>query len=110
MKIQINSLAAMERLLDGDTELEMEVRRSVADHFAKSHLKGPKATAHIQTLLQNEMFDIVGTTYNQRKVLKADLKELVAKEVSRAVVEITKDIVDNHLDELVKARISQMLK
>lgn len=38
-KIQINSLAALERLIGGDTELEMEIRRSVVEAFAKKHLK-----------------------------------------------------------------------
>jgi hypothetical protein len=39
MKIQINNLEALERLIGGDTELEIEVRNSVVQDFAKKHLK-----------------------------------------------------------------------
>ena len=39
MKIQINSLEAVERLIGGDTEVEIEVRNSVVQEFAKKHLK-----------------------------------------------------------------------
>lgn len=38
-KIQINSLEALERLVGGDTELEIEVRNSVVQRFAEKHLK-----------------------------------------------------------------------
>lgn len=39
MKIQINSLAALERLIGGDSALEIEVRNSVVQEFVKRHLK-----------------------------------------------------------------------
>ncbi len=39
VKIQINSLEALERLLGGDTTLEVEIRQSVVQQFAKAHLK-----------------------------------------------------------------------
>lgn len=37
-KIQINSLQAIERLIGGDTETEIEIRRSIVLEFVKSHL------------------------------------------------------------------------
>jgi hypothetical protein len=39
VKIQINSLEALERLIGGDSELEIEVRQSVASAFAARYLK-----------------------------------------------------------------------
>ena len=39
IKIQINSLAALERLIGGDSELEIELRQSVVEAFARKHLK-----------------------------------------------------------------------
>ena len=39
MKLQINSLAALERLIGGDTEVELEIRNSIVQEFAKKHLK-----------------------------------------------------------------------
>ena len=39
MKLQINSLAALERLIGGDSEVEIEIRGSVVQKFAERHLK-----------------------------------------------------------------------
>ena len=39
-KIQINSLEALERLIGGDTDVEIEIRNSIVQEFAKKHLKG----------------------------------------------------------------------
>ena len=39
VKIQINNLEALERLLGNDTELEAEIRKSIAYDFTKKHLK-----------------------------------------------------------------------
>lgn len=40
IKIQINSLEALERLIGGEEELELELRGSIVQEFAKRHLKG----------------------------------------------------------------------
>ena len=39
MKIQINSLAALERLIGGDSDIEIDIRNSVVQAFSKKHLK-----------------------------------------------------------------------
>lgn len=39
VKIQINSLEALERLIGNDTQLETELRQSVVENFATKHLK-----------------------------------------------------------------------
>lgn len=38
MKIQINSLEALERLIGGDTELEIDIRNSIVHKFTQKHL------------------------------------------------------------------------
>lgn len=40
MKIQINSLAALERLIGDDKEMEVAVKSSIINNFAKNYLKG----------------------------------------------------------------------
>lgn len=40
VKIQINSLEALERLIGGNTEVEIELRGAIVQEFAKKHLKG----------------------------------------------------------------------
>jgi hypothetical protein len=39
IKLQINSLDALERLIGGDNEVELELRNWVVQAFAKKHLK-----------------------------------------------------------------------
>ena len=39
MKIQINSLEALERLIGNDKEMEISVKQSILNEFAKKHLK-----------------------------------------------------------------------
>ena len=39
VKIQINSLEALERLIGGDPSLEFDIRNNVAQKFAAKHLK-----------------------------------------------------------------------
>ncbi len=38
--LQINTIQALERLIGGDTALELEIRQNVVEAFAKKHLKG----------------------------------------------------------------------
>ena len=59
--LQINSLAALERLLGGDTELTASIRKSVAATFARNH-----------------MIDLVRSEFAQKE---ATLKQEVAQEV-----------------------------
>lgn len=38
LKIQLNSIAALERLIGGDSEIEFELRKSIITEFAKTNL------------------------------------------------------------------------
>jgi hypothetical protein len=49
MKVQINSLEALERLIGGDTEVEIEIRNNIVQEFTKKHLK---AIANEAAMLQ----------------------------------------------------------
>ena len=43
VKIQINSLEALERLIGGDTQLEIDLRNSIVQEFSKKYLKAVAA-------------------------------------------------------------------
>lgn len=49
-KIQLNSLEALERLIGGDTELEIEIRNSVVQKFAEKHLKPVAAEISLESV------------------------------------------------------------
>lgn len=53
MKIQINSLDALERLLGNDQTMEIEVRRSVIEAFAKTFVKAVGNEADVKAQIQH---------------------------------------------------------
>lgn len=58
LTIQINNLEALERLIGGDSEVEVDIRNSVVQRFAEKHLK-PLANGHeISDTLTAIMSDI----------------------------------------------------
>lgn len=69
--LQINSLAALERLLGGDNELTASIRKSVAAAFAR-----------------NYMMDLVRKEFAQKD---AELKKAVADEVTKVCMQKTRD-------------------
>jgi hypothetical protein len=49
IKIQINNLEALERLIGGDSDLELELRNSIVQAFANKHLKAVANATIMQT-------------------------------------------------------------
>ena len=63
LTIQINNLEALERLIGGDTEVELDIRNSVVQAFSKKHLKVVAESAvmielakSIKLTIQDELF------------------------------------------------------
>lgn len=93
MKIQINSLEALERLIGGDSELEFDIRQSVAEAFTKKHLKSlataeliEKARIAISKELTNEFFVIkdsmpIKLNYKYQQQLQEGLDSFLNKQV-----------------------------
>lgn len=75
-KIQINTLAALERLIGGDNELEIEIRNSIVQEFAKKHLK---AVANS---------DQVSKTLDQ---IKKHIQDKVSFQLSAQIASFTKN-------------------
>lgn len=96
MKIQINSLQALERLIGGDTEIEIDIRQSVVEKFSQKHLKTlandammKKMSDAIITDIQSKFFDFVKEGYNSKLKFKevelATIKEKIDYEVGLAL-------------------------
>jgi hypothetical protein len=48
VKIQINSLEALERLIGNDNELEIQIRGSIVQEFTKKHLRSLATTELVE--------------------------------------------------------------
>lgn len=58
LTIQINDLSALERLIGGDTQVEMDIRHSLVQKFAEKHLKPLANSANLSNTLRQITEDI----------------------------------------------------
>ena len=72
-KIQINSLEALERLIGGDTEVELEIRNNIVQEFTKKHLKSLLET---DSVLHKRIDDI-------RKSASSEITRLIHAEIGQ---------------------------
>ena len=115
LTIQINSLEALERLIGGDSQVEIEVRNSVVQKFAEKHLKPLANSDQIKTTLTQIQLDIsrqirekcekeIATfkTSCYGSVTDIKLNESIKGEIVRRVGETTDSIIRQHVDDAIK--------
>lgn len=121
MKIQINSLGALERLIGGDTQIELEIRQNIAEAFAKKYIKNLFNLETIKAFentivkeLQNQCFI---KKYNGWELeLNSEQQKLVRQkvqhEINLALIEVAKKAVNDghYLDLMNKLVESQSSK
>lgn len=122
-KIQINSLQALERLIGGDTELELEMRKSIANEFAGKYLK---------TLFHDRLIEAAANTINAevtRKfltvesvkdskswhstvtVLNTEGKSIIEKETQRQVNNFIREEVNRLFDvDALRTKLKQAIE
>ena len=106
MKIQINSLEALERLIGDDKEMEISVKQSILNEFAKKYLKSianSEAMADLKRDVLKELketgfYGLLKKTdssmfYGKSTLLTSEAKDLIKKRV--------KDEIDNLISEQV---------
>jgi hypothetical protein len=115
IKIQINSLQALERLIGGDSEIEVEIRGNIVHEFSKKHLKSIVATDamkdaanHVVDEIRNELKTFMLTevkksgSFWSTVVIKPELrKELLETAKYGLMEELRQEIKSNlKIDEL----------
>jgi hypothetical protein len=120
LTIQINNLEALERLIGGDTEIEVDIRQNVVESFIRKHLKGianetlvKQAVESVQKYVSNLLLDEVKGAHwwsdksvlsgTAKNLLSDQAKDLVNNEVRTIVLEIigTNNIVEQ-IRELIE--------
>lgn len=89
--IQINSLEALERLIGGDTNTEINIRNSVVQEFSKKHLK------HVIDL---NMQHTIGNAIQQ---------ELLEEFFTPASIRHRSFILEDHAKAKIKAQLTPMV-
>lgn len=124
-KIQINSLAALERLIGGDTELEIELRKSVAMELVKKHIvaKLDLSSAPIRSLIRDQIDQAVKNfeSYLKRPAIReiAGVTDpevpmfrnttILAEEAKRLYGEILREEALKRMPEIMK-EVDSMVK
>jgi phenylpyruvate tautomerase PptA (4-oxalocrotonate tautomerase family) len=122
-QIVINSREALERLIGGDTELEVSLRQSVAEDFAKRYLKGlvntdlmQRAKAEVEATLQmlrNLVVDesrvalqafVTIAGWGGKWVLADSVKQSIREEAKQRVA----DEVHKAIAEAVEAKLANL--
>lgn len=105
VKIQINNLEALERLIGGDTELEIEVRNSVVQSFAEKHLKAIANSETIQRAVDNVRDKHYKTINSIKDSLEKEAKNQLAQAVGTFKTSWTGAIMDIKLNPSIKEEI-----
>lgn len=106
-KIQINSLAALERLIGGDTELEIDLRRSVVEAFAKKHLKAVAMALPIEAEMK-KLTDLA--IMEAREVMSRVIEEHTGDPASRWVNSTTQMALNQDAKNRVRKIVRNQLE
>lgn len=84
IKIQLNSLEALEKLISGDEKLEFEIKNSVIQSFVTKHLKGianEETVKNAEIAIRKEL----DSTFFTRSYSNYTLKQEYASEIRKNV-------------------------
>lgn len=131
MKLQINSLEALERLIGGDTEVEIEIRNNIVQSFAKKHLKAiandtvfAKVSHDVRTASEtvareqttqafNKLGMFTGQAWNRTFILLPEIKDALRDtaltEVNTSIKEAVAVAVATYDADLIKKRINRLV-
>lgn len=112
VKIQINSLEALERLIGSDTELEVELRTAIVQNFTNRHLKNianeeivKGASQAITRQVDNMFFDITDGYYK-----KYELKDTIRKKFEDAAELTVSRIIRENIEALLEEKVYSKLR
>jgi hypothetical protein len=106
-KIQINSLEALERLIGGDSELEVEMRKSIAYDFTTKHLKALANDPYVMAKMEEARHEL-------RKIVDENVKARIGQLVHMGKWPYSQWIfatdVKEHIDKAIEAAIGEFVQ
>lgn len=133
-KLQLDA-PALERLLGGNTKLELELRQTVVEEFARKHIKALVADQHFESscqtaaesvkqelnqIIENQLEQIgikLEKTYGKGykivlpEALRQSVRDMIQLELNNMIKQVISDCIQSSLQELdLNAMISTELK
>ena len=102
IKLQINSKAALERLIGGDTELEMEIRNNIVQEFTSKRLKGLINAEFEKKIIDQslkEMFEQFNSGFNGSSIRLSKKQESI---ISSLIEQTIRDLIQLEIEEYFK--------
>lgn len=112
MKVQINNLEALERLLGEDKEITAELKTNVVEAFAKKYIKTVAKEFEqrkFDKIVEEELYNRNGwwqAPLNQE--VRAKIRQTIDKQVTdyaEAYVKVLHPTLEEKIDEIVKNKI-----
>lgn len=124
LTIQINNLEALERLIGGDTEVEIDIRQNIVETFTKKHLKtlaNDTTMARIGELVKQECgkellesFEVKNSWGSGTKTefkLNEKARQLLKESLRYTIDSEIRDIIDEQIElQNSKAKVKEILE
>ena len=133
MQIQINNLAALERLIGGDSELEFEIRNNIVQAFANKHLKPlvndlkfdamlrkvqESGQEEVKKVIEEKLGKFVTINWRESFSLNDNIKASIRQEAQTKIKEqvdaaaevVLQKFTPEYLDKLISARVEDEVK
>lgn len=110
IKLQLNSESAIRSIIDGDPELQIEIKNKISCAVAKGYERiDQRVIENSVSKLSSRVTDIVYTEltgqekngWNYKSALKPELKELIDKRVKDEVESVITQAVSKARDDLI---------
>jgi hypothetical protein len=102
LTLQINSLEALERLIGGDSEIEIDIRNNVVQKFAEKHLKAvanSEMMKNLESSIRNSLYESSGYKKNVSSKIKKEIDtivdNIVSDNIKRKMVSVSAELIDN---------------
>jgi hypothetical protein len=102
VKLQINSLEALERLLGGDSELEIEMRKSIAYDFTNKHLKSLANDPFVQSKMDEARREL-------RNVVDENVRKQIGEVKRTTTYPYNQFVFTNDTNDLIKQAIENSI-
>jgi len=103
IKIQLNSKAALERLIGGDTQIELDIRNNIVQEFTSKRLKGLINIEIEKKVIDqslSEMFDDYINDYNNSGIkLSKNQRLIISNLIEQTIKATVKSEVENYFKD-----------
>jgi hypothetical protein len=107
-KIQINSLQALERLIGGDSEMEIQVRGSIIKQFERKYFEEPTSNLVITNMIDKKISSFFLTNPDAyQKSLKGEVIKEIDKNIDLKYRLLISELISKHFNE---SRVNELIE